>query len=165
MARAAARALVDLMLRIRLVDSYPELAAGIPLREICRAAAGAGGAILAAGAQRGPARRLAFARLVQRWRRIPPDRAPAPIPTGPATLRYASFDEPHEEYDVPREGRAVVVAAVPDAPPTAPWRLASEDVAGPARFRITTAAFDGVQHFDRHTGSLTIDDTLAIEPS
>jgi hypothetical protein len=135
--RAAAGALVDLMVRVRLVDYHPELAAGIPVREISRVAAGAGAAILAAGAKRGPARRRAFAELVQRWRGVPTDVAPAPIPSGPATLRYASYDEPHELHDVHREGSAVLVAAVPDAE---------------------------VQHIHRDAGTLTIGESLAVQP-
>jgi hypothetical protein len=138
--RAAARALAELMVRIRLVYYYPALAARVPVREICRAAAGAGGAILAAAARRGPARHRAFAELGQRWRRVPADLALASIKPGPATPRYAADEEPHEDdYDIRREGSVVLVAAVPDADPAAPWRLVGEEVPGPVRFRDSLA--------------------------
>jgi hypothetical protein len=56
-----------------------------------------------------------------------------------------------------------IVAAVPDADPAVPWRLISEQVAEPTRFRITTATFDGVQHIHRDAGTLTIGDSLAVQ--
>jgi hypothetical protein len=149
--------------QIRLVSYYPELAASVPVREISRVAAGAGGAILAASANRGPAREEAFAELAQRWRRIPPQVVPPPIPSGPATLRYARFDEPHEDYHVHHEGSAVLITAVPDADPAAPWRLASEKLAQPTRFRITTAAFDGVHDVHRDAGALTMNNVLIVQ--
>jgi hypothetical protein len=161
--RAAARALTDLMVQIRVVGYYPRLAARTPVREICRIAAGAGSAILAAGATREPARRTAFAELVQRWQRVPTDAAPAAIASGPAMFRYAGYAEPHADYDVHREGSAVLIAAVPDADPAAPWCLASEEIAGPTRFRITTASFDKVQHVHRDADTLTIGDSLAVQ--
>ena len=69
--QTAARALTELMLRIRLVSYYPELTGTVPVRQLCRVAAGAGSAILAASAQRGPARERAFAELAHRWRAAP----------------------------------------------------------------------------------------------
>jgi hypothetical protein len=161
--RAAARALTDLMLRIRLVSYYPELAATIPVRQICRVAAGAGSAILAASAKRGSAREQAFADLVQQWRATPPPVPPAPIPSGSATLRYLRYDEPHEDYDVHRDGVAVLVAAVPDTDPAAPWRLASEKLTQPASFHITMAAFGGVRDIHRDAGTLTMNDMLIVQ--
>ena len=62
----------------------------------------------------------AAADLVQRWRPAPPEVPPAPIPSGPATLRYLRYDEPHEDYGVHREGAAVLVVVVPDTDPAAP---------------------------------------------
>lgn len=161
--RAAARALVTLMLRIRLVGYYPELAGGIPVRELCHAATGAGTAILAAGARRRAARHTAFAELAQRWRHLPPDAAPAPILAGPAVLRYARYDELHEDYDVDRPSQAVLVAATPDTDPTAPWRLASEAIARPTRFHLTKDAFDGVQDVHRDGDRLAIGESLTIQ--
>jgi hypothetical protein len=161
---AAAEALVILMLHVRLAGRYPGLAASVPVREICRVAAGAGGAILAAGATRGYRRRKAFAGLIRRWRRVPADVVAASIPPGPAMLRYAWYDEPHEYYDVHRDGSAVLVAAVPDADPAAPWRLAGDEIAQPARFRITATAFDGVQQVHRDSDALDIGDSLAVQP-
>ena len=74
--RDAARALFYVMLRIRLVGYHPQLASGIPVRELCAATAGAGTAILRAGASSGSARRTAFAELQQRWRHLPPNTKP-----------------------------------------------------------------------------------------
>jgi hypothetical protein len=161
--QAAGEALVILMQFVRLAGRYPELAASVPLREICRLTAGAGGAILAAGATRGFRRRRAFADLFRRWQCVPDDVATAPIPSGPATLRYAHYDEPHEDYDVHRDGSAVLLAAVPDADPAAPWCLASDEIAGPERFRITAAAFDGVQQVRRDTNALVVGEALAVQ--
>ncbi|WP_232343919.1 hypothetical protein [Actinoplanes awajinensis] len=98
--QAAARALTELMLRIRLVSYYPELTATIPVQQICRVAADAGNTILAASAKRGPAREHAFAELAQYWRAVPKPGPPTPIPSGPAALRYARYDGPHEDHDV-----------------------------------------------------------------
>lgn len=56
----------------------------------------------------------------KRWRHIPPNRTPALVRSGPAMLRYAGYDEPHEAYDVARQGSAVLLAAVPDADAAAP---------------------------------------------
>lgn len=77
-------------------------------------------------------------------------------------LHYLRYAEPHEDYDIHREGAAVLVAAVPDTDPTAPWRLASEELTQPARFRISTAAFGKVHGLHRDTGPLTMNDVLAI---
>jgi hypothetical protein len=162
--RGAARALTNLMLQIRLVDYYPHLAARIPVREICRTAADAGTAILTASEHRGAARQQAFAELEQRWRRVPPENEPASIPSGPALLRYASYNEPHNDYDIHRDGSAVLVAAAPDTDPSAPWRLVSQEMAHPAGLRITTAAFDGVQNLHHDVTALTISDHLVIQP-
>jgi hypothetical protein len=161
--RAAARALVVLMLRIRLVGYYPELAGGIPVRELCQAAAGAGTAILAAGARRRSARRVAFAELEQRWRRVPPDATPGSIPAGPAVLRYARYDEPHEDFDITRLGQCILVVATPHAGSTAPWRLASEELAQPARFHLTDAAFAGVSDVHRDSNQLALGRSLAVQ--
>jgi hypothetical protein len=161
--RAAARTLADAMLQIRLVSYYPELAATIPVRQICRVVAGAGSAILAAGAKRGSSREKAFADLSQRWRISPAEVPPAPIPSGPAVLRYLRYDEPHEDYDVHREGAAVLVAAVPNSDPAATWRLASEELTRPAGFRIITDAFTGVRDIHRDTGTLTMNDLLIVQ--
>lgn len=88
---------------------------------------------------------------------------PTPIPVGPATLRYLRYDEPHEDYDIHRDGTAVLVAAVPDIDPPAPWRLASEELTQPAKFRVTTAAFEGVRDIHRDAATLTINDALIIQ--
>lgn len=159
---AAARALVGLMIQIRFVHNYPERAATVPVLDICRIAAGAGSAIIAAGARRGFARRRAFTELSDRWRQVPPGLARAPIPPGPAMLRYARYREAHADYDVAREASAVLVAAVPNADPAGPWTLASEELAAPTRFRITDAAFAGVQLIGRDHGAVTIGDGLTV---
>jgi hypothetical protein len=160
--RAAARALFHLMLRIRLVGYHPGLAGRIPVRELCEATAGAGTAILRAGARRGSARRTAFAGLEQRWRHLPPDAAPAPVPAAPASLRYARYSEPHHYFDNERPGQAILVAATPDTDPAAPWRLASEEIAQPALFHITGAAFNGVSDVHRDSSQLALGDRLVI---
>jgi hypothetical protein len=161
--RAAARALVTLMLHVRLVSYYPDHAARVPVREICRIAAGAGSAILAASARDGLARRKAFARLERRWRHVPPYVEPVPVRSGPAMLRHVGYEEPHDVYDLPRPGTAVLLAAVPDADPAAPWNLVSEEINQPSRLRITSAAFDGVQQIDYDGDTLSIRDKLVIQ--
>jgi hypothetical protein len=161
--RAAATALHHLMIRIRLVGYHPRLAGGIPVRELCEATAGAGEAILRAGARRGLARRAAFAGLEQRWWHVPPDTAPPPVPAAPASLRYASYREPHEQYNTNRPGQATLVAATPDADPAAPWWLASEEITHLTRFRITGASFDGVCDVHRDQGQLALGDSLVIQ--
>ena len=161
--RAAARALVNVMLRIRLVGYYPKLAGRIPVRELCEATAGAGTAILWAGTRRGPARHTAFADLEQRWRHLPPDATPAPIPAAPASLRYACYSDPHHDYDNDRPSQAILAAATPDTDPAAPWRLASEEIVQPARFRITDASFDGVADVRRDSDQLALGDSLVIQ--
>jgi hypothetical protein len=50
------------------------------------------------------------------------------VPTAPAALRYAGYSEPHHAYGNDRPGQAILVAATPDTDPTAPWRLASEEI-------------------------------------
>ncbi|WP_433131243.1 hypothetical protein ACQPWW_09825 [Micromonospora sp. CA-240977] len=159
---AAARALVMLMNHARLVHYYPNLAAGVPILDICRVAADAGSAILAAGARRGAERQTAFAELEQRWRRVPPTTPPEAARSGPVTLRHAWYDEPHHDHDDPHHGRAVLLAAVPGADPAAPWTLASEEITQPSRFRITSTAFDDGQHFHRDGTFLRIDDALVV---
>jgi hypothetical protein len=158
--RAAARAMTELMQRIRMVGYYPALAATIPVQQMCRVAADAGSAILAASAKRGPAREQAFADLAQQWRNTSPTFPPAPVPSGPANLRYLSYAAQHEAHDVQRDGVAVLVAAVPDTDPAAPWRLASEKLPQPARFHITTAAFGGTHEIDRVSGAATMNGML-----
>lgn len=160
---AAARVLHHLMLRIRLVGYYPELAGGIPMRELCEGTADAGTAILRAGSRPGPTRRRAFADLERRWRHLPPDATPAPVPAAPASLRYARYSEPHHDYDNERPGQAVLVTATPDTDPAAPWRLASEEIAQPTGFRITRTAFDGVSGVHRDGGRLALGDSLVIQ--
>ena len=135
----------------------------IPVRELCEATAGAGTAILRAGARRGSARRIAFADLEQRWRHLPPDATPAPVPAAPASLRYARYSEPHHDYGNDRPGQAILVAATPGTDPAAPWRLASEEIAQPALFRITGAAFNGVSDVHRDSGQLALGDSLVIQ--
>jgi hypothetical protein len=161
--RAAARALTNLMLQIRLVSYYPALAATIPVRAMCGLAAGAGSAILAASAERGSAREESLAKLAQRWQLVPPKLPPAPIPSGPATVRYVRYMEPNEDYEVHHEGSAVLVAAVPDTDPAAPWALASEELAQPADFRITTAAFGGIREARRDADALALNKGLSIQ--
>ena len=161
--QTAARALADAMLQIRLVGYYPESAATIPVRQICRVVAGAGNAILAAGTRRGSGREEAFTALAQRWRTVPPKVPPVPIPSGPAVLRYLRYDEPHEDYDVQHQGAAVLVAAVPDTDPTASWRLASEKPTQPANFHVRTDAFNGVRDIHRDAGTLTMNDVLTVQ--
>lgn len=161
--RGAAQALVYVMLRIRLVGYYPRLAGGIPVSELCEATAGAGAAILSAGARRRSARRMAFADLGQRWWHLPPDATPAPIPAAPTVLRYARYSEPDHDYGKDRPGQAILVAATPDSDPTAPWRLASEETTQPTRFCITGAAFDGVLDAHRDSGQLALGDSLVIQ--
>jgi hypothetical protein len=161
--RAAARALHHLMLRTRLVGYHPKLASGIPVRELCETAAGAGTAILLAGTLRGSARRTTFTGLEQRWRHLPPDANPAPVPAAPADLRYVHYSAPHQHYGSDRPGQATLVVATPGADPTAPWRLASEETTQPTRFRITGAAFDGVSDVHRDRGLLARGDSLLIQ--
>jgi hypothetical protein len=161
--RAAATALHYLMLRIRLVGYHPKLAGGIPVRELCEATTGAGTAILRAGAVRGSARQAAFAELGQRWRHLPPDATPAPVPAAPASLRYVRYSEPHHDYDNDRPGQATIVAATLGTHPTAPWRLASEEITQPTRFRITSTAFSGASDIHRDRGQLAIGDSLVIQ--
>ncbi|MEU7923464.1 hypothetical protein [Micromonospora zamorensis] len=115
--QAAARALVMLMNHARLVHHYPNLAAGVPILDICRVAADAGSAILAASAHRGAERQTAFAELEQRWRHVPPQVPPEAIRSGPVMLRHARYDEPHDDHNVPHHGGAVLLAAVPGADP------------------------------------------------
>jgi len=162
--RATALALATLMRRVRLVFYYPKAAARVPVREICRTAAGAGTAILAASARQGAARRKAFAELEERWRHVPPDLPPAPVRPGPAMLRYAGYTEPHERYDNPRQASAILLVAVPDADAAARWNLASEEVAEPSRFRITSNAFDGIQQVHRDAEALSVGDGLVVQP-
>ncbi|MEU8085255.1 hypothetical protein AB0B57_16725 [Micromonospora sp. NPDC049101] len=159
--RAATRALVMLMLHARLVHHYPNLAAGVPIVSICRVAADAGSAILAAGARRGSARQTAFAELEQRWRYVPPEVPPEAIRFGPVMLRHARYDEPHDD-DVPRHGCAVLLAAVPGADPAGPWTLTSEEITRPSRFRITSSAFDHGQHIHHDGGFLRVADALVV---
>ena len=161
--QTAARALSDAMLQIRLVMYYPEFAATIPIRQLCRVVARAGSAILAAGARRGSGREEAFAAFGQRWRTTPPKLPAVPIPSGPAVLRYLRYDEPHEDYDVQHQGAAVLVAAVPDTDPTAPWRLASEKPTQSTNFHVLTDAFNGVRDIHRDAGTLTMNDVLTVQ--
>lgn len=158
--RAAAQAMTELMLRIRLISYHPALAATIPVQQICRVAANAGSAILAASAKRGPAREQAFADLAQQWCTSPPSVPAAPIPPGPARLRYLRYAAQDEDYDVQRDGVAVLVAAVPDADPAAPWRLASEKLSQPARFHVTMAAFGETREIHRDSDALTMNGML-----
>jgi hypothetical protein len=161
--QAAAGALFNLMLRIRLAGYHPRLAGRIPVRDLCEAAAGAGTGILRAGARLGSARRTAFAGLERQWRRLPPDAAAAPVPPAPASLRYARYGEPHHDYGRDRPGQAVLVAATPNAVPASPWRLASEEITQPTRFRITAAAFGAVCDVHRDSGQLTLGNNLLIQ--
>jgi len=160
---AAAQALLHVMRRIRLAGYYPELAGGIPVRELCEATAGAGTAILSAGTRRRSARRTAFEGLEQRWRHLPPDATPAPIPAAPASLRYAQYSEPHQHHDRTSPGQSTLVTAAPGTGPAAPWRLASEKITQPTQFRITSAAFNGVCDVHRDTGQLTLGTSLVIQ--
>ncbi|MFE9191046.1 hypothetical protein ACFYL6_15665 [Micromonospora sp. NPDC007208] len=160
--RAAARSLVMLMNHARLVHHYPNLAAGVPILDICRVAADAGSAIIAASARRGAARQTAFGQLEQRWRHVPPEVPPEAIRSGPVMLRHARYDEPHDDYDVPHHGSAVLLAAVPGADPAVPWTLASEGITQPSRFRITSAAFDDGQHIHHDGRVLRIGDALVL---
>ncbi|MEV4536477.1 hypothetical protein AB0J82_22085 [Asanoa sp. NPDC049518] len=161
--QAAARALMMLMVQIRLVSYYPDLAATVPVREICRVAAGAGSAVLTAGAKSKRASDLAFAELVHRWRPLPAATSPTPIPSGSAMIRYLRYDEPHEDDDDVRAGGVTLVTAAPETDPTAPWRLASEELTRPARFRVTTAAFTSVRDIRREAELLTVDDDLVVQ--
>ncbi|MEH1169006.1 hypothetical protein V6V47_26850 [Micromonospora sp. CPCC 205539] len=160
--QAAARSLVMLMIHARLVHYYPNLAAGIPILDICRVMADAGSAILAASARRGAARQTAFAELEQRWRHVPPEVPPEAIRSGPAMLRIARYDEPHDDHDVPHHGSAVLLAAAPSAHPAAPWTLASAEITEPSRFRIASTAFDDGQHIHHDGRSLRIGDALVL---
>jgi hypothetical protein len=149
------------MWHVRMVR-HPALAAEIPMREICHAAAACGSAIMAAAARRGSSRQRAFAALAEGWRDIQGRDMPTPIPSGPATLRYLGFEAPHQDDDVPHEGSTVLVAAVPDTSPTEPWRLASERLTRQAPVRLDLPAFDGVQQVGREADALAISDVLAI---
>jgi hypothetical protein len=53
---------------------------------------------------------------------------------------------------------------VPDTDTTAPWRLASEEINRPARYRITTGALDGVQPVQRDADGLTVGSGLIVQP-
>jgi hypothetical protein len=103
--RAAARTLVHVMQRIRLVGYYPKLAGRIPVRELCEATAGAGTAILWAGTRR-DRHRQALADPQQRWRHLPPDATPAPIPrrTGQPPLRLLQRAAPRLRQRPSRPG-------------------------------------------------------------
>lgn len=160
--QAAARALVLLMIHVRLVYYHPRLAARVPVAEICSIAADAGSAILTASGRHGSARRKAFAELEERWRHVPSDLEPTSIRTGPAVLRYAGYEESHSYYDVPREGSAVLLAAVPDADPAVPWILASEEIAQPTRFQITSTGFEAEQQIHHAAGTWTIGESLIV---
>ncbi|MEU4555451.1 hypothetical protein EV382_2818 [Micromonospora violae] len=160
--RAAARSLVMLMSHARLVHHYPNLAAGVPILDICRVMADAGSAILAASARRGAARQTAFAELEQRWRHVPPKVPPEAIRSGPAMLRHVRYDEPHDDRDVPHHGSAVLLAAAPGTHPAAPWTLASEEITQPSQFRITNTAFDDGQHIHHDGRFLRIGDVLIV---
>ncbi|GIG01130.1 hypothetical protein Cci01nite_62230 [Catellatospora citrea] len=162
--QAAARALHMLMLQVRLVGYYPHLAATVPVSEICRIAAAAGSAILAASAYRGAARDKAFAALEEQWRHVPPHLPTAPVGPGPAVFRFVSYTEPHDDHDVARPGSAVVLAAVPGEDPAAPWNRAGEEIVQPAQFRLASSAFAGVKQVRCDAGALSIDDTFAIHP-
>jgi hypothetical protein len=162
--KAAARALHLLMLQVRLVHYYPHLAATVPVREICRIAADAGSAILAASAPRGTARDNAFAAIEEQWRHVPPRLPAAPIGSGPTMLRFVSYTEPHDDYDVARPGSTVVLAAVPGEDPAAPWNLAGEEFTQPSRVRIASSAFPGVKQARYDAGALSIGDTFAVHP-
>ncbi|GHJ47418.1 hypothetical protein Cs7R123_47600 [Catellatospora sp. TT07R-123] len=162
--KAAARALHTLMLQVRLVGYYPHLAAAVPLNEICRIAAVAGSAILTASAHRGPARDKAFAALEEQWRHVPPKLPAAPIGSGPIMLRFVSYTEPHDDYDVARPSSAVVVAAVPGEDPAGPWHRAVKEITQPSRLRIAGGAFAGEQRVRRDADVLSIDDTFAVHP-
>jgi hypothetical protein len=151
--RAAASALVRLMVNVRLVYYYPRVAAAVPLGEICRIVADAGSAILDASGHHGSARRRRFAELAARWERVFDEHAPTPvtIASGPAVLRFAGYDE---------AGPTFLLVAVPDADPTAPWRLASTRFDRPTRFRITGEAFDGEQRIRQDADTLAIGTSL-----
>ncbi|MEU7842189.1 hypothetical protein AB0B39_14660 [Micromonospora sp. NPDC049114] len=160
--RAAAQALVMLMNHARLVHHYPNLAAGVPILDICRIAADAGSAILSASTRRGAERQTAFVELERRWRHIPPTVPPEAIHYGPVVLRHARYDEPHDDYDVPHDGCAVLLAAVPGADPAVPWTLTSEEFTHPSRFRITSTAFNDGQHIHHDGEVLRIGDALVV---
>ena len=153
------------MRHVRLVGYYPNMAARVPVRQICHLAGNAGTAILAACSRHGQARQKAFAELAGRWRHVPPDLAAAPLRPGPAMLRYASYTEPHEQYDTPREATAILLMAEPDAgTSTAAWNLAGEEITSPARFRIGSSAFDGIQQARRDATALHIGNDLTVQP-
>ncbi|MEV1110117.1 hypothetical protein [Micromonospora sp. NPDC049751] len=160
--QAAAQALVMLLNHARLVHHYPKRAAGVPILDICRIAADAGSAILAASTRRGADRQAAFAELARRWRHVPPGVPPETIRSGPVVLRHARYDEPHADHDVPQHGGVVLLAAVPGADPEGPWALASAEIAEPSRFRIASTAFDDGQHIDRAEGALRMGEALVV---
>lgn len=160
--RAAAEALVMLLNHARLVHYHPKLAASVPILDICRIAADAGSAILAASRRRGAERQTAFAELARHWRHVPPRVPPETIRSGPVVLRQARYDEPHADHDVAQHGGVVLLAAVPGAEPEGPWALASEEIAEPSRFRIASTAFDDGQHIDRAEGALRMGDALVV---
>jgi hypothetical protein len=51
---------------------------------------------------------------------------------------------------------------VPDADPAAPWILASEEVAQPTRFKITSTGFEAEQQIHHAAGTWTIGDSLIV---
>ncbi|MEV0269932.1 hypothetical protein AB0H43_14240 [Hamadaea sp. NPDC050747] len=160
----AISALHRLMVRIRLVHYYPKLAATIPVHDLCRIAEGAGTAILAAGAKRGSAREKAIQELGRRWGQAPSDLVAPSIPSGPAMMRYAQYHEPHEEYFQDRPVASVLLLAVPDRDPAAPWRLVGGEFAEPERFRIDVTSFAGVLRLRRDSGALSLGEALTVSP-
>ncbi|MFG1807493.1 hypothetical protein [Streptomyces sp. NPDC049040] len=162
-AYAAATLLRSAMVEIRGVR-HSESAADIPVGELARAFAGAGGAVLAAGAEHRPRRRAAaFRGLVESWalrggpdlapwfaealRRRPgllPDLPDAPPRVFPepesAVLRLIKYAPAYTRYDYDYEAAALVHLAVPPPPGATAWRLHSHTLT-PGRLRLATPAF------------------------
>lgn len=166
-ARVAADLLRRALVEMRLVASA-EYASRVPIWDFHRAFAGAGAAVVDAGAHRLPYRReAAFRRLVGTWiRRGGPALAewfattlrdtghraavsPSPVPESRpwstptrADLRLARYTPARAS----REASALVHLAVPPDPETAehaPWRLLAVQRTDPAGFRLRAEAFHG----------------------
>ncbi|MGR6998430.1 hypothetical protein ACU686_10615 [Yinghuangia aomiensis] len=164
---AATKLLHWAMLEIRMIR-YAQHADSVPITAFCRAFAGAGEAILAAGSRRRVLREAAFRTLVRTWigqggpalhgwftdvlhgRPGPAE----PLPAGPGTtaapseaaLTLASYTARHAapyRPDSETPASALVQFALPRRTPADPWRLRTLRCQTPDVFRIRAEAFDG----------------------
>jgi hypothetical protein len=154
-AMAAATILHRAMLHIRMVRSA-EHAHRVPVHAFQQAFAGAGAAILAAGAHRLPHRReAAFRRLIEHWAR----RGGPAVADWFTTLLHETTHRPDVLADLPDQVRAHPVAGAPPQP--APE---SSAVPGPpeAELRLATYSSAHTRHGTHHSASALIH--LAVPP-